>query len=245
MTKNNIKTIFNLFIGCYFLSQFMGCTVIGFGLGAASDSGKTDYQCCTVKELSEKQKGSVIKVIKKNGEELQGKLIGLEKRDEKEYLEDYNQIKKRGINEDSLPALGETLILLISAGKEINCRLVGFDYDGIIVTEEGSNVYSKGRFQSLKEAEIIDGEGNKIEVPGLERMIETGKIPVLSVLKIQTASGEININPVEISVILMVNKKDGKIKGLVLGAIVDCALLIIINTNLNNSFSGGWNLNFE
>jgi hypothetical protein len=244
--KKNIKKIgYILLILGILISQFMGCTAIGFALGAASDARKPDYKYCSIKILSNKIKGSNIKVIKKNGQELQGKLIGLEKRDEKEYLEVYNQCRGNGDNESIFPALGRISLYITSTGKQFNYQLTGIDYDGIIVRKAGSTGCAKKSFVLLKGTELIDCEANKISIASLERLVTIGEIPVISALKLQTASGEINIDPGEIAMIQVPNKKNGKIKGLLHGAMIDAAILIILSLSKPFEFEWGSDLSWQ
>jgi hypothetical protein len=124
--------------------------------------------------------------------------------------------------------------LVTSSGKQFDYQLLGFDYDGIIVRKAGSTGYTKKTFLLLKGTELIDCEGNKIGIAGLERLVTIGEIPILSVLKLLTASGEINIDMGEIEMIQIPGKKNGKIAGLIIGAAADVAALIVISSALQD-----------
>ena len=239
-----LNKIVIFFTASILISQFTGCTAIGFGLGAISDSRGRDYTYCPIHTLSKLNKGSVIKIIKKNGEELSGKLIGLELHDEQEYMKVYNEYRVKGVNEDRWPALGEISILVASSGKQFGYHLLGFDYDGIIVRKAGSRGYAKKTFVLVKGAELIDREGNKISINSLERLVTIGEIPILSALKLQTASGEISIDLGEIEMIQIHKKKNGKIKGLLYGAMIDAATLIILSLTKPFEGIGGMDLDW-
>jgi hypothetical protein len=94
MKRNLIKTVFIIFF--LFILQFTGCTAIGFGLGVISDSKKPDEKVIYLNELTKVKKGTPIRIIQKDKEEIQGILSGYAFRDEKEYMEVYNESRQMG-----------------------------------------------------------------------------------------------------------------------------------------------------
>lgn len=226
--KNIIKTIIISPLFCLLILQFIGCTIIGLGIGAISDAKKSDYKTISINELGKVKKSSIIIAVKRNGDQLPGTLLGLEPMNEDEYAEIYNKYRQRVLTRHKVPSLGEISILLIKSGRKLNYILTGFDYDGLILKKSKLTNPSKILFAPLHETEIIDCEGNKIGTNTLERLVLSGEIPVFSSVKIQTLSGDSIVNLSNISQLLIPNKKNGRIKGLLIGAAIDVTTLIIL-----------------
>ena len=227
MKKNIIKSITNFLIFYTFIQHFSGCaTTAGLGIGAVGDALWSDYKSIQMHELTEVKPYTPIKVIKNDGEKIQGFLSGFEPHDEKEYMEMVSAYKASIPDEHNIPALGAISIVVKIGGRKNDYLLVGFSYDGIIIKREAWNSYNDVSFDLLKGTELIDSEGYKTEIGKLKKIIQTGRVPVFYQLVVQDTSGSTMINLSDVSAILVPSKKKGMILGLCIGAVIDIWYII-------------------
>ena len=235
--KSLVKTIIiHILCGLLILLN-MGCTLIGLGIGAAKDASNPDYIIISVEETDLLEKDSEVTVEKIDGSVFKGLFQGF--RDEKEYINLYNKNRQKLSNEIRIPAVGEISIRLAETGKRYNLLFVGFDFDGIIIKKTKITTAFKSLFKLLPKAELVDSEGNKHDLTTLENLVTSGKVPVFSALKLKAESGEIEVEFTEIVQLVVPNKKNATLNGLLYGAALDVAALVIISAILPFKFSFG------
>jgi hypothetical protein len=90
-------------------------------------------------------------------------------------------------------------------------------------------------FKDLAGTQVFDSANTEIDINNIERLVVNGKIPILSLLNIQTASGDTAVHLAGVLTILIPNKKNGKIKGLVIGAVADVLGLYAVGQTIKDA----------
>ncbi len=88
---------------------YSGCTAIGYGIGAAIDSHKQDYDTIPGWRAASIKRGRDITLTKKNGEELKGEYLGLDTVAVSQYAQWYNESHEKYEKNVQLPALGDSI----------------------------------------------------------------------------------------------------------------------------------------
>lgn len=233
-----------------------GCSVIGFGIGAISDSTKPDSLTVPGWEVQTVKPGREIKLTLRNGEQLTGKFAGVDPVPQEQYAERYANFRDQRKEEVPLPALGEKINITLNSGLQGERELLGFDYQYVSVKAKGEKVPShvspqcaisvrqpgdttSGKVLVPDIDRIVDNEGNVVEGPTLEMLASEGQVPFLSTVAIHDLSGRRQIAMEEVERIELKNRKHDKWKCAAIGAVFDVLLLIAaINFDLEFDFSG-------
>jgi len=233
-----------------------GCSVIGFGVGAISDSTKPDSLTVPGWEVQTVKPGREIKLTLRNGEQLTGKFAGVDPVPQEQYAERYANFRDQRKEEVPLPALGEKINITLNSGVQGERELLGFDYQYVPAQakkEESPSLMSLQCAISVRQSgdttsarvlvsdidRIVDDQGNVVQGKTLAKLASEGQIPFLCAVAIQDSTGHRQIAMEEVERIELKNRKHDKWKCAAIGAVFDVLLLIAaINFDLEFDFSG-------
>jgi len=207
------------------------CSVIGFSIGAVQDASAPDRMLISGLQVHLLTPGTAVVILKKDAQKLSGKYVGLEPITIDKYAASYTQFRDELNGIPHFPALGDSFYLTI---KE-KAAFVGFDY-GYIVFSHRVKAPLKIIFQNI--TRLKDSSGNKVDVEPLQKFMSEYKIPCLSEIIIQEEAGRRLVRYDEIASISTPIRKKGKLTGLLIGAVIDVALVIIIVQEMREWSSG-------
>jgi hypothetical protein len=228
-----------------------GCSVIGLGIGAVSDSRKPDslmIPCCQITTI---KPGSEMNVILVEGEPVRGALVSLDSVTAESYAQRYSRYKEDNRADLPLPSLGESVEITLKSGVRGERELVGFDYkyttkrpkgkitpvatsynSAMVVRQESDTTLGKVLLSQLNQ--VTDADGNVIQGETLESMAKSGQLPFLSSLALVDSAGYKHIPMDKVKRVELKNKKHDKWKALVAGAVFDSFLIILFIASLEN-----------
>ena len=220
-----------------------GCSVIGLGIGAISDSAKPDSLTVPGWEVQTVKPGREIKLTLRDGERLTGKFAGVDSVPEGQYVQRYTVCREQTGKETPLPALGEKIDVTLNSGVQGERELLGFDYQYAAAKTKGKEVptpvtshcaisvrhpgnTTSGNVLVSDIERIVNKEGEVIKGPTLERLVSGGQVPFLSAIAIHGLSGRRQIGMEQVKRIELKNKKRDKWKFAAFGALFDVTLII-------------------
>lgn len=222
-----------------------GCSVIGLGVGAISDSAKPDSLTVPGWEVQTVKPGREMKLTLRDGEQLAGKFAGVDPAPKEQYAERYANSREQTKKEVPLPALGERVDVTLNSGVQGERELLGFDYQYATAKTKGKDVPSPVTSHcaiSVRQPgdttsanvlvsdidRIVDGEGIVVKGSMLEQLTSEGRVPFLSAIAIHDLSGRRQIGMEQVKRIELKNKKHDKWKFAAFGALFDATLIIAI-----------------
>ena len=219
---------------CLVLLTLAGCSLIGLGIGAAVDSGKPSRKEIPSWEVHSIKPGTKLTIFLNSGELLTGKYIGMLPLPEEEYRRLYSEAKAGDCA--ILPDLGEEISVEQSQGQELRGELLGFEYQTLLLgmlpkSDEPS------RIPQNTIVSITDSSGRLILPEPLQELSRAGKIPVRSKISLVSENRTVDnklrpdtalVDFYEISQVQIHLKKSGKMTGLLVGAIIDFAVIIVV-----------------
>jgi len=242
--KRRILTGLALLVAAGSTILFNGCCVIGFGVGDAIDGSKLDQLSVNGWKEETIKSGSQMEIFLKDGTQLSGKYVGLERVSEEEYAERYAKSRKQNLEEVILPLLGDSIIFSGVSTEEARLyEFLGFGYKTVMLKVAGSTDISEVRLDVLRYAE--DSCGNVFELEAIEKLISEGKIPLLSAIVIQSEAGRREVaieNVYQIQV--HIKRHGGRWMGLLVGAAVDAIVFFYVLPEIT-SIGGPYNIGFE
>jgi hypothetical protein len=228
-----LKKLTALILIMVWVWQFCGCSAIGLGIGALSDSKKPNQ--VPGWEVEKVQPGKTVTLVLRDSSQIKGKFIGLEKLQDQEYAETYNQIRELKPDGVVLPKLDDTVSITTEAGKKFEGEFFGFDEGYIPVRIIGRNITNQISINNIKRIE--QREGNAISKTMIEKLLTDGRIPSRSMIVMKNELGKTRTKIEKISQIQNPVKKNGKWIGLGIGAAIDAAVLIVLH---NYSHESTW-----
>ncbi len=128
------QLMFALIIGQYMLSA-TGCSVIGFGIGAISDSNNIKKMEISGEELTPIPKNSHIKIFLKNGQQQGGKFImRLKQQVGDEHSESiiwYSEVTQQQVS-TQVASIERILVGRGQTREQTNGKWIGFGIGGVI-----------------------------------------------------------------------------------------------------------------
>jgi hypothetical protein len=222
--------------------QLSGCSVIGLGLGAISDASSPSQYAIPGWKAETLKKGMYVTALHEDGTKTSGTYIEIERFPFSEYSPKYVQYAQKDRGELILPALGHSVDIKEKSGKRLSGKMLGFDFKYLSVTRTGEtepsdilltymfveseNGLEEHKVNTGRIMEISDSEGNEIKGDVLENHVSEGKVPLMSGLAIQTELGKKLVDINEIQTVEVKVKRRGWLAGLVIGAIIDVAIII-------------------
>jgi hypothetical protein len=213
-------------LGVVAIFGYSGCTAVGFVVGASIDARTSDYDTIAGSNAASVEWGKEITLTKKTGEELRGEFLGVGMLADSQYARLYNECREKHKKEFSLPALGDTVsIVTLKPPKEYKAQFLGFDnqYIWVRMRQWWPN---RQQIDMGKIDRITDRNGNLIEAGRLINLSSAGEIPALSTLALKTSSDTLHVPTPMVGRIVVLADKNAKWTGLVLGALIDVAIIV-------------------
>jgi hypothetical protein len=201
-----------------------GCTAIGYGIGAAIDNHKQDYDTIPGWRAAGVERGKDISLMKKSGEELKGKYLGLDTIAVSQYAQWYNESREKYERDVLLPALGDSITYtFLDRAQEYNGEFLGFDDQYICVRLMGAFRIITAKIDMNTLERITDKSGHLIEVGKLKNLSSEGKIPALSAVRVtvKTDSDTLHIPTATVDKIVIPTDKNATWWGLGIGILID------------------------
>jgi hypothetical protein len=152
-----------------------GCTLIGFGVGAAIDKSHKKPDVVEGFRITRIEKGTRVKVYLRDGRQVQGIFNGLSF-DGKEYAQRYEERQKQA--KSALPPLGDTITVSRSKGKTTAGRLAGFEPASIALRPEGGSPPLDVPFEKLSAVSFAGHE--PLSGAQLQTLSGQGTLPLRS-----------------------------------------------------------------
>ncbi|HPN45201.1 MAG TPA: hypothetical protein PLP19_17040 [bacterium] len=207
-----------------------GCSMLGLGMGAAIDKrNPRSYSGTPIvyNKLQSLKPEKIITIVKKDSTVIIGKYLGLETLSTNAYDHYFSVYRKALTDEYTLPAIGDSIVYFSWVEKRtINCRFSGFDYEALVIKNYNSDEQVKVELATIRE--MTDTFGNVTKSSTIRAIISRGRIPLISVAKIESANDAILIPVHEIEEV-NVSTNRGKIIGLIIGILIDIPIIIWYN----------------
>lgn len=242
--QTKILPVLVFFAAAIVVLQLNGCSLIGFGIGSAIDSRKSDTIFIPGWKVEAIKPGEQIRVILRDGKEVEGKYVGLNRVPPKEYAKRYADFRKQRQEELFLPALGDSITITMKSGAQGQRILSGFDHQYLATTLEGetdtSHAFASyimsvrqmgdtttGIVLLKKVDKIVDSDGNVVKGEDLQRLAFEGGIPLLSAIAIEHLLTTTQVAMNEVHQIEVPKKGSAKWTGLAIGAAIDVFIIVV------------------
>ena len=202
-----------------------GCSLIGLGLGAAADAKKPDQMNIPGRSVETVKPGTQIEIVLKDGSQLSGKYLGLERYPEKEYVEKYQKSQENLRERIPLPAVGDSIAITTISRKPFKCAFLGFDFRYLWMRMTNRNESDAVILRDL--TSIEDNQGNILTGETVRDLINKGEIPLLSAIVIQNEAGKTLVAMDEVDQIQVPVKKYGDLGGFLAGAGIDALIIVV------------------
>ncbi len=158
-----------------------GCT--GYLIGYAIDLGSKEVITPSGPSAPALEMGKTVTVVLDDGEKVKGKYRGLEQLSETEYAELYSASRESLMAYVQLPALGDTVDLLLYAGDTVKAGFLGCDLNGVVARPVGGA--DTERVEAVEIRELL-GDGSA-RASGMEfRLLASeGRLPIRTALALE------------------------------------------------------------
>ena len=208
-----------------------GCSLIGLGIGALVDkdkAGKT--KPIEARRVGAVGPGTAVDISLTDGGQLSGKYVGLVPVPPEQYADSFARSREANGSEHS-PALGSTVTVALKSGKEKHGELLGFNPRLLVIRETAGQPSTDVELSRV--VRLSDSAGDGVEGEVLLRMALAGKIPFLSAMAVDTASGRTQIPLDRVARIDVPEKGHAKLVGFLVGAVIDAVIVVAAVSSLH------------
>jgi hypothetical protein len=171
---------------------------------------------------------------------VKGKYAGLEPEAPEEYAERYAAARAELAPRFALPGLGDPITVTYQTGALLQAELAGFDLGRLVVVADGRQTMRISDLRELSHADgIIAGEA-------LALLIAQGTLPLMSGIAIDDAKlaggsrEERTLIPLDGVHYITYTPSTRRTRGLISGAIVDAAVIVLIVVCADGKCSGSF-----
>jgi len=209
-----------------------GCSLVGLGVGALVDkSNSGQSKAIEASQVVAVGPGTPVDVSLRDGGQLSGKYVGLVPVPPEQYADSFAR-SREGNGSEHVPALGSPVTVTLQSGKQQQGELLGFDGHRLVIRESGAKQPTAVELSRV--VRLSDSAGGEVGGESLRRMSLAGKIPSLSAMAVDTASGRTQVPLDLVSRIDVPKKGHAKLAGFLVGAVIDAVIVIAIASSLNN-----------
>ncbi|MBX2989739.1 MAG: hypothetical protein KF749_01080 [Bacteroidetes bacterium] len=214
----------------FFLPMWMflsGCSLIGFGIGAAIDGGKPDKETVLPESSPGLAVGQPVRITRVDSTSVEGMYEGVTNLDSVKYAERYGGFTATAGGESAFPKLGETLDLYTVSGKlggEYRFRGFGFGTLQVAVITDDGNSLAQLTFSQL--VRVTDRQGDEFDLSRFARLSDEGRLPRNVALALTTGIGGMQVPFDDVARIEVNNSKNAKWIGGGIGLALDIAYLV-------------------
>jgi hypothetical protein len=204
-----------------------GCTLIGFVVGEMSDRGsKPVSPSLPPAELTVLRPGSGIQLQLRDGTRVGGRYKGLDFTRPESYPARYEAAVRESGAESPLPALGAGARVVLGNGDAIEGELLGLGpgFVSVRTTRGKEKVLALAGVRS-----VTDAAGRSASLASLQALIAERRVPLIAGLKMDVTPGGRQVVPYDevVTVTVVGRSHTGRNSGLLLGAIVDVAVVAL------------------
>lgn len=235
---NKIHSIVTGFV-CILLAFILnGCTLIGLGIGSAADPA-ISHKTLTNGEIGSIGKGDTCRVFLRDNGTVVGAFNSVDRLPKEQYQQRYQNALQQLNSSIYLPSLGDTVGLQLTSSQNLRAAFFGIDRKQIEFQEIGK--IDTGKASCTSVVRITGNSGRYIGGDSLSSMIFKGQIPLLSTMLISNEKGLSQVPLDKISKIDVTVKENKYWKvGLIMGIILDLALVLAIANTSFHFGGGGW-----
>jgi len=218
--RNQWKTLIIAFVLPYL--QFLGCSLIGLGLGAISDSDEADDYRIARAAIDSVETGSTVTIIKRDGTTVKGDYSGVRKRPAKMYSKGYNLALTESDYDGYLPKLGEAAAI-VTPQSSFEGLYLGVDRNFVIVQlkNEADTIGV-----CLDSVEVIGGaNGQHLQGPELRQLVYSATILSKSYVLMWADRQTVAIPYEAVDSVAVNVSKAGTLTGFLVGLGIDAAVI--------------------
>jgi hypothetical protein len=207
-------------------SQSLGCSAVGFWVGANLDNEPQTTEVVP-SSYATVEPGSEIRIVLQDGSETTGTFGGQGRLAEKEYAERYNAWRRNQSGDSALPRIGDEFSLLrpSPATDGVSGSLVGFDPHWIHIRSPKGD--KELNFWNLALERVYDKRGESIEMRSIKARMERGDIPFMSYIVVFNEEAMTKIPAEKIRKLHLEPSKYRKWVGLLAGLALDFTAYLI------------------
>lgn len=227
----------SLLLGTVTLFTTPGCTLVGYGIGSAIDSGTGGWVSVETLDTNVVAPGKKVDVYLSDGSKLTGIFRGLEPTPAPEYAKSYLAARRSLRLGVSLPTPGDSITLYTTSSPPLRGVFLGYDPGAVVLATAGGTVAVS--VQDLQELDFARGRARSADV---RSALDDSQIPFLSVLRIER--GQASTQSVQLRRISRVEwrPRTGRTVGWIMGAAVDLYLIIALFLAEDTSLLGGYSV---
>lgn len=186
---NNTKALILVGIALFLTG---GCSIIGYSIGSAVDSRKSDYKLISGGYYTQVRPGKVVTIIRRDGSELRGAFLGVSSATDSSYEQMLNSADTA--TPLDLPTMRDKVYLRFESGTADEAEFHGFDYKSpslvltpaVLLKFPGHDTVTAVSLSAIHELSTL--EGTIISTENLMTGIAQGSIPSRTVLEIDTGA---------------------------------------------------------
>jgi hypothetical protein len=219
---------------CFLLPQLLlvGCSLIGFGIGAIEDSSSRDGGEVSITELRGMEIGSSITVFMRDSRRIEGDFLSVKEENADQYSKQYAAVLKDLGIEGHVPIPGDsvTFVYRSAPGSKQRGKFRGVDPGTMIVNQAGRRVF----VSDLGELQA-DG-GSQPDLSAFCGLVHERKLPFLTKNVLMKVKGDTTEVPFVDLVRVEVNEaRNAKFVGLAMGAAIDAIVIIVLTKSVEES----------
>lgn len=232
MIKQTLSRLISLLICCSSL-QYVGCSVIGFAIGASVDANSPESDSISVRQLPGLELRAKVKVIGKDVT-VSGEYIGLEEIPIEEYRSSYRTWQAQERSGLFIPSLGDTIIITPvrdnGGVRQIEGQLIGFrqQFLRLKIKRSSDTAAYEGDMLISFIKDLSDGKGNMIEGKAIQAMMTANDIPLMSKMVIEQVETPAQTVRIPLDKIERIEKKvsqNAALTGFLVGAAIDVVVV--------------------
>jgi len=209
-----------------------GCTVIGFGIGAAFDVSAKDKTRCVVAHM---RPGTILTLHMRDGSRLPGRFRALIEPDSAGYANRHREWADTAASPGLLPALG-TRVTLSGHSLALTGTFLGLSPAGVRVRPDSAAAARTVRFRDFESLTVLEGQSSASKY--LELMVQSGRVPTGTAvdLLLEVRSSSLTMFDLngpsrqvawdDVARVDAPAPSNGKVLGLVLGLAVDILTIV-------------------
>lgn len=229
------------------LASHVGCTLIGLGFGAVDDSSAAKRAVADGEPfiMATVVRGTPVELTLQDGSNAYGKFLGLAEIDEAGYPARYEEAAAGAFRfGTSVPRLGSGATLTTPSGRTVAVTYLRLRLWGVALREEGRKREAEV-LPFSKVARLTDSAGVSVEGRTLQELVVARRVPVTDAVRLgdwalqpeapRDGTSEHVVPVADISTVTTRPARNGKTTGVLVGALLDAAVLIWAINSFNDS----------
>lgn len=221
---------FIIILATVVMAQVIGCSLIGFGIGALIDSTSEHKADIPGWKLLTVKPGTPMEIVLSDGQRVVGTYAGTHKFTDEEYAEFYEQALTKQPEEETLPPLGDTITVIHEpeglTEREFEGELRGFDFSAMMIRSRERASDTRLGLEGIRK--IADSRGRVFDGEFVRKLVSDGKIPFRWGIAVVTSEEKTLVPLHEAKQIVVQGKGNAKWIGLAVGGVVDLVIVIAL-----------------